>query len=71
MSLILEIGIKTWLFSLDYLALTVGIVVALLTGMTGSATPEYSLNLQIIHFYVITHVHSYISKSTKEMTLAI
>lgn len=43
MSLILEIGIKTWLFSLDCLALTSGIGVALLTGMTGSATPEYSI----------------------------
>ena len=35
-------SIKAWLFFLDRLALATGIVVALLTGMTGSATPEYS-----------------------------
>ena len=36
-------SIKAWLFFLDRLALATGIVVALLTGMTGSATPEYSV----------------------------
>ena len=40
-------SIKAWLFFLDRLALATGIVVALLTGMTGSATPEYSIKIPI------------------------
>ena len=45
-------SIKAWLFFLDRLALATGIVVALLTGMTGSATPEYSSKAQYRKSYI-------------------